>query len=83
MPEEAKALRKKVVECVKLLLSGVISCDHLIEEFGDSEDPEVREIIRAVEEETQNIGRYSKIEKQDKEFKTRMEALIARLEESL
>jgi hypothetical protein len=79
MPEEARALRKKVIECVKMFLSGTISCDHLIEEFGGTDDPEVREIIRTVEEETRNIGRYSRIDQQDGEFKARMEALTDKL----
>ena len=82
MNENVKNIRRQVAECIKHFLEGQVSCDHLIEEFRNSDDEETQGVIRMIEKATEDIDKYAKIEKHEIEFKEKMEKLIEKLESS-
>ena len=81
MDEKSRKLRRQVAGCIRQLLSGNVSCDHLIEEFRHSEDEEIRGIISLIEKETESIDRYERMEVKEPAFRESMERLIKKLEE--
>ena len=81
MDDKTKEVRKQVAECIRQFLSGRISCDHLIEEFKNSEDGHGREIVRLIERETAGIDRYERLDRREAGFKESLERLIRKLEE--
>ena len=82
MKDSTQEIRKRVAECIRQFLSGHVSCDHLIYEFKHSDDEDVREIIRLVEEATADIDKYERADRRESHFKESMEALIRKLEET-
>lgn len=67
---------------MRQFMSGHVSCDHLMYEFKDSDDEDVREIIRLVEEATSGIDKYERADRGESHFREAMEALIRKLEET-
>lgn len=65
-----------------MVLDGKVSCDHLIEEFGAIDDPEVKAVVAAIEKEILEGGRYAKLTEKKEEFAKEINRLLLRLEES-
>jgi len=80
--DEGRAVRKKVAECLRMVLAGKVSCDHLIEEFVVIDDPEVRAVVAAIEKEAHEGGRYTKLADRKQEFTREINRLLHRLESS-
>lgn len=69
-----------MAECIRQLLAGKISCDHLIEEFKYSRDSDVRAIVKLIEKATEGLDLYERVERGESEFVETMEGFIKRLE---
>ena len=80
MDDSTREMRLRFADCLRRFLSGKVTCDHVIEEFGSSGDDQIREIMDLVREETKGLDRYKKFEHLKSEFGGRMEEIIARLE---
>lgn len=72
--------RRQAAECFRMFLAEKVSCDHVLEEFGGSRDPDIREIIGLIEEETARAGRYSPAAGREKAFKERVDKALRRLD---
>jgi hypothetical protein len=70
------AQRRKVADCVRLLLAGKVSCDHVLEEFGSTGDDKVQEILTLIEETAGREGRYRKIAADDRKFLENINRLL-------
>ena len=75
-----ESIEKRAVRCLRLLLEGKVSWDHVIEEFGTQETGVVREAVELVEDISANRDRYSKAKEIEPALKNRIEFLIEKLE---
>ncbi|MFC1657212.1 hypothetical protein ACFL2P_01385 [Candidatus Moduliflexota bacterium] len=73
-------IEESAVRCLKMLLDGRVSWDHVIEEFGTREGVELEEVVKLMEEASRNRDRYAKAKEIEPELKRRIEDLIGRLE---
>jgi hypothetical protein len=78
--DKYRKIRKKAAECIRQLLAGRVSPDHVIEEFGRTGDAALSEAVRLIEEEAAGFDRYAKLEGPDIEFRKRMEKMAERLD---
>lgn len=73
-------LEESAVRCLKLLLDGKVSWDHVIEEFGAREGVILDEVVELMEEASVSRDRYAKAKEIEPALKKRIEELIGKLE---
>jgi len=73
-------VEESAVRCLKLLLDGKVSWDHVIEEFRAREGVELEEVVQLMEDASRNHDRYAKAMEIEPALKKRIEELVARLE---
>ena len=73
-------IEESAVRCLRLLLDGRVSWDHVIEEFGAREGVELEEVVNLMEEASRNRDRYAKAKEIEPALKRRIEDLIGKLE---
>ena len=73
-------LNKAIASCLRQVLEGRVSWDHLIEEFKKHKDMDIVEVVELMEDMSRKFDRYSKVKDLDEEERKKIEALIDKLE---
>lgn len=73
-------MEERAVRCLKLLMDGKVSWDHVIEEFGTGEGIEMEEVVELMEEASRDRDRYAKAKEIEPALKRRIEQMIGKLE---
>jgi hypothetical protein len=55
-----KNIEKEIANCLRQLLEGKVSWDHLIEEFRRHKDIDIAEVVELIDRISQKRDRYSK-----------------------
>ena len=72
--------KKDIADCLRRVIEGKVSWDHLIEEFKRHKDMDIVEVVELIEEISGKYDRYSIPKEIDEEEKKKMEAIIIKLE---
>ena len=80
--DDMEDMKMQIAHCLRQLLQGKVSRDHLIEEFERHEDPDIAEAVELVKSVLQKHDRYSKTIEMEDEEKRKLEAIVNRLEKN-
>jgi hypothetical protein len=75
-------IKKEIANCLRQMLEGKVSWDHLIEEFRRHKDIDIAEVVELVDRISQKRDRYSKAIDIDEEEKKKIEVIIKKLEKA-
>ena len=73
-------IKKDIASCLRRVIEGKVSWDHLIEEYRRHKDMDIVEIVGLIEEISSKYDRYSIPKEIDEEEKKKLESIINRLE---
>lgn len=74
-------IEKRLARCLRMLLAGKVTWDHLIEEFKGQKENKIVEAVELLVKATENTDRYSKAKITDKALKRKIDRIIEKLEQ--
>lgn len=71
--------REKAAQCAAMLLEGKVSADHFIEEYGASDDPDVKRLVALIERHAVGTDRFAAAVPIDEVFRKDLERAIEKI----